>query len=119
MNLVSDGRVSPRTLSPGSISNSIFRTRSTRPNSQSPFRFPLSILQTKDAFGRLDVHQITRTSLPVRVYVDKRGSERGVLGILHRAPTLLDNGVIRGAANRDTHLDFDQHNVGRFRVVGR
>ena len=73
----------------------------------------------KDTFCRLGVHQVIRTSLPVRVYVDKRGSDRGVLGILHRAPALLDNGVIRGAVNRGTHLDFDQHNVGRFRVVGR
>lgn len=119
MNMASDGRVNPRTLSSESMSNSIFRMRSTRPNSQSPFRFSLSIAQMKDAFGRLDVHQITRTSLPVRVYVDKWGSERGGFGIPHRAPALLDNGVIRGAANLGTHLDFDHHDGRRFRVVGR
>ena len=119
MDIASDGRVNPRTLSSESISNSIFRMRNTRPNSQSPFRFSSSIAQMKDAFGRLDVHQITRTSLPVRVYVDKRGSEHGSLGIPHQALAPLDNGVIRGAMNRGTYLDFDHHDVGRFRVVGR
>ena len=58
------------------------------------------IAQMKDAFGPPDTHQITRTSLPVRVYVDERGSERGVLGILRRAPASLDNGVIKCMANR-------------------
>ena len=73
----------------------------------------------KGAFGRPGVHQITRTSLPVRVYVDERGSERGVCGILHRAPAPLDNEEIRGTVNQGTYLDFDQHCVRRFRVIGR
>lgn len=73
----------------------------------------------KSAFGRPDAHQITRTSLPVRVYVDKRGSERGVFGIPHRAPAPLDNGEIKGAVNRGAYLDFDQHGVRRFRIVER
>ena len=77
------------------------------------------IAQMKSPSGRPDVHQITRTSLPVRVYVDNWGSERDVFGILHRAPAPLDNGEIRGAVNRGTYLDFDQHIVRRFRAIGR
>jgi hypothetical protein len=36
------------------------------------------IAQMKGVFGRPDAHQITRTSLPVRVCMDELGSERGV-----------------------------------------
>lgn len=45
--------------------------------------------------------------------MDEHGSERGVCGILHRAPAPLDNGEIRGAVNQGTYLDFDQHRLRR------
>ena len=73
----------------------------------------------KGAFCPPDVHQITRTSLPVRVYVDGWGSERGAFGILHRTPAPSDNGEIDGAVNRGAYLDFDQHVARRFRTIGR
>ena len=44
-----------------------------------PVSISLSIARMKHVFGPPDVHQITRTSLPVSVYVDRRESER-VLG---------------------------------------
>ena len=72
----------------------------------------------KDASARPDVHQITRTSLPVRVCVDGRESERGVLGIIHRAPTPLDKGEIKGVERRDAHLDFNQHGARWIRTIG-
>jgi hypothetical protein len=74
----------------------------------------------KSAFDGLGVYQITRTSLPVRVYVDERGSERGApRDSAPSTSTPLITGAIKGAANRGAYLDFNQHRVREFRAIER
>jgi len=116
--MVSDGRANPRTLSSGSISSSILERRSTRSNSQSPFRSHPSRTYRANERG---ARPPRRTSDNTYFFAGKGLGGRTDIRtwcLWNSTPT-TDNGGIRGVVNQGTYLDFDQHCARRCRVVER